>query len=509
MYTCMNKSKLESVKMKRIWRFSLLLALFVILITGICVSAQAYTKGWAQGKIKAVCEEHKIDVNKYWCKDPDNPKAKAHDASNKVGKLHTYKNIGQCHGFARFIAETAFRTTAHKEWKTVEEITRNGLHVGDLIRTNSKNHTALIYDIDSKGNLIVIECWGGEDKKGKPYNNIIYYKKTWFAGTSSNVEKLLNSKGYGKLAFVWHYTSNTSDPIWGGPEFVKAPTVYSVKFSKTAATQGQEVTITVRTSLNAAKLTMYDENGNKAKTWKKGYTDCDKVRTWKLTFKFSKAGNRTLGFTATNIFDKESDALIARITVTEPPTLNSVDFYKKKVTQKQKVMILAETSTNTVQLAMYDENGKKAKIWNTGYVDTDGVRIWMVYYAFKDAGKRTLTFRAIDANEAETKGRTAKITITKAPKLNSVAFSKSKAKVKEKVTITAKTSTNATGINVYLADGTKVLTWTKDYKDKGDVRTWKVTYAFPLAGTWKLTFKAVDANGAETDGKTVSIKIVK
>lgn len=502
--------------MKKIWKVSLLFTVLVILLAGICVCAQAETKTkeWAQKQINTVCKDYNISmtkeekktIKKYWCYDPDvkgaAKKYTASDIFKKGYKGYKYDDSTQCHGFARFIAEKAFGGYDHKDWKTIKAITKNGLHVGDLIRTEKSPHTALIYDIDSTNHLTVIECWG-------THNNIIKYKVKKFAGASSFVDDLLNSRSYGKLAYVRHYTKNTSPIIWGGPDYEKAPTLKSVKFSKSSAAVKEKITITAKTSLNAATLTMYDEDGNKAKAWTKGYSDNGEVRTWKVTYAFSEAGNRKLQFKASNVFNKFSNASTAEIIVAVPPKLSNVEFYKAKATQKQKMVIMATTSTNAVKLTMYTEEGKEAKSWTSGYTDTDGVRNWTVTHAFKEAGKRTLTFKAIDADGVASAGKTAKITITKAPSLSSVAFSKTKASVKEKVTITAKTSTNAVKLVMYNEEGNEAKSWTTGYTDKSGVRTWKVTYAFKAAGKRTLTFKAFDANEASTAGKDVAIKIVK
>ena len=286
----------------------------------------------------------------------------------------------------------------------------------------------------------------------------------------------------------------------------EAPALESVKFAKTQATVKQNVTITAVTNTVATKLTLY--SGSKAvRSWTKGYTDKDGKRTWKVTYAFSSAGKRTVSFKAEDDNGVLTAAKKASITITEAPAIGSVKFSKTRATVKQKVTITAVTSTNTTKLAMYS-GSTLAKAWTSGYTDKDGKRTWKVTYAFAGAGKRTLSFKAIDANGAASAVKKAAITITKAPVLSSVKFSKAQAKVKEKITITAVTNTTTAKLTMY--SGSKaVKSWTEGYTDKDGKRVWKVKYAFSGAGNRTLGFKGFDANGVGTAAKKVTVKITK
>ena len=128
-------------------------------------------------------------------------------------------------------------------------------------------------------------------------------------------------------------------------------------------------------------------------------------------------------------------------------------------------------------------------------------------YAFTSSGEKELIFEAYDA-DGDLASDTVydAITITKAPKISSVKFAKSKATVKQKVTITVKTNTTAAKLTMY--KGSKALkTWTTGYTDKGTTRTWKVTYAFTATGEQALTFKATDENKIVSDPVKVTITI--
>ena len=203
-----------------------------------------------------------------------------------------------------------------------------------------------------------------------------------------------------------------------------------------------------------------------------------------------------------------SDMIVtAGKTVSKPVALTSVKFSKKQASAGQEVTITAKTSYNATKLAMY--SGTEAlESWTDGYTDKSGVRTWKVKYAFADSGNKALAFKAINGVEAISGPVNAEIVITKAPKIASVKFAKSKITVKQNVSIAVKTSTTVSKLTMY--SGTKALkSWTTGYTDSGSTRTWKVTYAFSGAGNRTITFKAADANGALTAAKTATITIAE
>ncbi len=189
------------------------------------------------------------------------------------------------------------------------------------------------------------------------------------------------------------------------------PDLYSVAFSKQKATVKQNVTITAETSRDAVRLIMF-AGSTRVKAWTGGYTDSGDTRTWKLTYAFSGAGERELTFQAENREAEASAPRKAKITVTKAPTLSSVKFAKARATVKQNVTITAVTNPLATKLTMY-AGGKAVKTWTTGYTDKDGKRTWKVTYAFQGAGKRTLSFKAADANGMATAAKNASIEIVK------------------------------------------------------------------------------------------------
>ena len=206
---------------------------------------------------------------------------------------------------------------------------------------------------------------------------------------------------------------NLTDALTAKITITKAAglTLDSVKFARKKATVKQKVTINAVTSTTATKLIMYDGD-KEIQSWTKGYTDKDGKRTWKVTCTFAKAGARTMSFKAADKNGKLTAAKNAKITITKAPTLSKVTLSKDTAKRKEKFTIKAVTSTNVTELTMY-LNGKAAESWTEGYTDKNGKRTWKVTYAFAKAGKKTLSFKAFDANGAGTAKKTAEIEITK------------------------------------------------------------------------------------------------
>ncbi len=333
---------------------------------------------------------------------------------------------------------------------------------------------------------------GYTDKDGKRTWKVTYA----FAGAGTRTLEFRAADADGK------YTPAKTAKI----TITETPKLTSVKFGKATATVNQKVTITAVTNASAAKLTLY--SGTKAiQSWTKGYTDNGNTRTWKVTYAFSGAGERTVDFRAADAKGVQTAAKSATITITKAPTLSSVKFAKARATVNQKVTVTAVTNTTARKLTLYS-GGKAIQSWTKGYTDKSGKRTWKVSYAFSGAGERTVDFKAADANGVLTEAKSATITITKAPALSSVKFSKDQAKVNEEITITAVTNTTTTKLTMYA--GTKaVKSWTEGYTDKSGKRTWKVKYAFSGKGERTLDFKGFDANGVGTAAKTATIKITK
>ncbi len=328
--------------------------------------------------------------------------------------------------------------------------------------------------------------------------------RTWVVGYA------FSGKGKRTMTFKAGNAAGISDGLNATITIVAAvPTLTSVQFDDPSVALKQDASITAVTSTNTTKLSMYS-GSSLVKTWTSGYTDNGSLRTWKVKYAFNGKGKRTLTFKAGNASGM-SAAKKATITVTAAltaPTLSSVKFSTSSVVLKKNATITAVTSTTATKLCMYSENGKLAKAWTTGYIDSGTTRTWKVTFAFSGKGKRNMTFKAGNASGMST-GKNAIITVTAAaavPTLNSVKFSADSVAVKKNVTITAVTSTSATKLCMYSEDNNCAGTWTEGYTDSGTTRTWKVTYAFNGKGKRTMTFKAENASGAST-GKDLAITV--
>ena len=96
----------------------------------------------------------------------------------------------------------------------------------------------------------------------------------------------------------------------------KTPALISVEFLKQSANLKENVEIVAVTSPDVVKLTMFTDN-KAVKSWTDGYTDDGNTRTWKATYAFSGAGDRTLDFVAYDAGDTPSDAKSASIKITK------------------------------------------------------------------------------------------------------------------------------------------------------------------------------------------------
>ncbi len=289
---------------------------------------------------------------------------------------------------------------------------------------------------------------------------------------------------------------------------VKEPTLKSVKLSTSSVGVGKKVTITVVTSASAENLCMYDGDSgtNLLKTWRSGYTDNGKTRTWKVKYAFDEAcQNKRIFFRAENVAGN-SDRKFIYISIVEVPTLFSVQFDDSAAAIKSDTNITAVTSDYADKLCMYAD-GKLVKTWTTDDSGWEGTRTWHVKYAFAGAGDRTVTFKAGNA-AGLSEEKAAKITVYKIPSLKSVKLNTSEIEWGKSVTVTAETSTDTMQLIMYING--KDECWTEGYTDNGTIRTWKIPFYLDEytddEGEQTLTFKAGNEAG-ESAGKTATITV--
>jgi|GEM_PF-1406301 len=115
------------------------------------------------------------------------------------------------------------------------------------------------------------------------------------------------------------YTQQSANTAAAVPSAPKEPELKSVSFEGNAAETGRAAALTAVTNTAASELRMYAENGKLAQAWTDGYTDNGTVRTWRISYSFKGAGNRSLSFTAGN-GKAESAPFSVSIRVSAPDT---------------------------------------------------------------------------------------------------------------------------------------------------------------------------------------------
>ena len=261
---------------------------------------------------------------------------------------------------------------------------------------------------------------------------------------------------------------------------------------------------------------MYAENGGMVKKWSSGYTDNGNVRTWKLDYTFSGAGNRSITFKASNDGKNYDNGKVVKVTVNTisilPSDLKTAQVVSVHVEPEypivhEDVIITVITTQSTQYLAMY-YNGYKVKTWQYDYTDADPLRKWTLTHQFGTVDSPYVTFRASADNITFDNGITEQLALNPTfPIIYSASFKHVTAKEKQNVDITVKTSSNATTLAMCAENGSIVKTWdaTDNSSVRGNVRTWKVTYAFNNEGSRKIAFKASSASGY---GSTVTTNIM-
>ena len=290
--------------------------------------------------------------------------------------------------------------------------------------------------------------------------------------------------------------------------------VYSVSSSKATTTALIPVTITATTPANGYYLALYSESGALVKSWSSSgnSTVSGDVRTWKVQYAFASAGSRrvTLKVSADNVSYVGGRELA--VNVLALPAVTSGYSSKATTTALIPVTLTATTPVNGYCLSLYSEDGTKVKTWNCdGNSTVSGdVRTWKVQYAFGGAGDRRVTLKASADSTHYGSGRVLAVNVLALPTVTSVYSSKATTTAQIPVTITATTPVNGYCLSLYSEDGTKVKTWNCDGNStvSGDVRTWKVQYAFGGAGDRRVTLKASADSTHYGSGRVLAVNVL-
>ena len=377
-----------------------------------------------------------------------------------------------CHGFALMLSDAAFGSRAARK---ITDIKWENVRVGDVLRLAGDSHTVII---TGKENDYVVIAEGN-------YNDSVHWGRTL---TRDDVESC--------VYYLTRYDKQEGDPLavpsGGGISWSYCPGAAVTDYSVSVSAEGDELIYQWQVSKDGGN-TWSNCPGANQEVYE--FTATANMNGWQYRCHISNSA----GCIESASFEVEVEG------AAEPVTLNSVKFNSASVQVKKNVTITATTSTNVTKLSMYNGSSLITS-WTGGYTDSGSTRTWKVSYAFSGAGSRTMTFIGTDSNGTDTEAKTAAITVTAAPTLNSVKFNSASVQVKKTVGITAATSTNVTKLSMY--NGSSLIkTWTSGYTDSGSTRTWKVSYAFSGAGSRTMTFKGFDASGTATAARKASVTV--
>lgn len=193
------------------------------------------------------------------------------------------------------------------------------------------------------------------------------------------------------------------------------PNVTSASASVTTVTAKNTMTFTAKTPTNAYSLSLYAEDGSKVKTWNSSgnSTVSGSVRTWKVSYAFSGAGNRRVTLKASANGVQYGTGKTLAITVLPVPSVSMALFAEDTVMRGEQTSIIVMSSTNGYYLHMFLENGTLYKTWNASGNSTvsGSTRVWQVPYTFSGAGTRKLTFKVSANNAHYGTGKTATIVV--------------------------------------------------------------------------------------------------
>ncbi len=257
---------------------------------------------------------------------------------------------------------------------------------------------------------------------------------------------------------------------------------------------GTAAHFTAQTTAAVSALRMCDGTGKVLGSWTAYREDGDK-RIWDGEAVLHVVGEYAVYFSGSRDGNTWSSNYPVTVVVAAFPTAVREVVFAGSVLMNRETTLRLTTTADAEYVAMYAENGDRVKVWNGGYAEKDGLRVWSVKYTFVTAGDRKLTFRASRDGVRYGDGITAVKTVQVLPKIDSTAFS-SGVTVGRAAQITVKTSVSAKYLRMYAENGGTVKTWNTGYTDTDGVRTWRLEYTFVTAGDRKLSFR-VSADGSE------------
>ena len=273
--------------------------------------------------------------------------------------------------------------------------------------------------------------------------------------------------------------------------------VNSAAFASDYVVKGSNVKITVKTGADAKYLRMY-LGGTVIKTWSaENYSTISGTqRVWKVTYKFSGTGSKTMTFNASKDKVTFGAAKSDTILVTSGKDINvtSAAFETDYIAKGAEAKITVKTGADARYLRMY-LGSSVIKTWSAEDNSTiSGTsRVWNVTYKFSGTGTKNMTFKASKDKSTFGTGKSDSILVTSGKDIDvtSAAFANDYIVKGTTVKITAKTGADAKYL-VMFSGNSKVTVWkADDYSTiSGTTRVWNVSYKINGTGNRKLTFKA-------------------
>ncbi len=274
--------------------------------------------------------------------------------------------------------------------------------------------------------------------------------------------------------------------------------------------------LTVKTSVYAKYIQLYNGTTTLLKTWNSGYTDKDGIRTWNLSYSFVAPGQKGLSICASEDGTTYGEKKKVYPLVGENVVLVSAGGVPLEKVQSASfagdayqgvpASLTVTTEPTAKSIRLCSEGGSTVYSWDSGYADTDGKRVWRVSYCFANAGSRKLSVSA--SSDGRTYGEAFPVNV-KVFSGNAVlrcGFPGTPA-VNSAADIEVVTPVSAQSIRLNAENGASAKEWTSGYSDSGNIRTWHVQYSFISAGNRQLSFSASSDGVSYGTAKYVSVTV--
>ncbi|WP_390487383.1 polysaccharide lyase family 8 super-sandwich domain-containing protein [Solibaculum mannosilyticum] len=192
---------------------------------------------------------------------------------------------------------------------------------------------------------------------------------------------------------VWTETGATASI-----KIVSNAIIYSAEMQSESANVNEPFTVKVKTSLDATKLAVKNENGRNVSFDVLDCVDEGNVRTYTISMSVGTTGMRVFSFLAANETGKWSAMTVeASINITVKPIVYSADIQVETAKVNEPFEVKVTTNVGATKLAVKNENGRNIGFDVLGYEDEGDKRTYTISMSVGTAGMRVFSFLA--ANE--------------------------------------------------------------------------------------------------------------